>query len=544
MLINRQLGDYLLVRRLAVGGQSEVFLAIKQGPDTFSRPLVLKAMPTKYREDARFLRLFYQEAFISARFSHPNLISVHDAKRVGDEHFMVMDFVSGQTVSDLAQRSYQTDKPLTINQVVQIVADACAGLHYAHEFVDVDERTFSIIHCDVSPQNLMVTYDGWVKVFDFGIARVVGGDDEEAPSIGGGKYAYMSPEQCRGDAVDARSDIFSLGIILFELCTGYRLFRRPTRPEVIMAVMEDEIPRPCDLSPDIPVFLERCILKALQRDPAERYQTARELRDDLLEFVLINGGVNVHDELGQHVRELFGNERAQIADILRQAAAMESPSSPLGGVALAELSPGWRRQADSSMEMEVSMLELLPASDENKALPDSFESDLQSLESSREHGLLEGTDGDVEAILLAGNHGVTTASGPRVEESSLKSIADDVEEDFDDFDEPAEDETAHEAAFQAEYVKITGRSARTADFVETVELSRDSAKNTDKNNAADDYIEMIVSELERSRKRQRWLLIAVICLLIIAGSLGALAYTGQLSVMFEAATPIQLGTEL
>src|SRR5690606_38212533 len=177
MLINRQLGDYLLVRRLAVGGQSEVFLAIKQGPDTFSRPLVLKAMPTKYREDARFLRLFYQEAFISARFSHPNLISVHDAKRVGDEHFMVMDFVSGQTVSDLAQRSYQTDKPLTINQVVQIVADACAGLHYAHEFQDVDSRSYSIIHCDVSPQNLMVTYDGVVKVFDFGIARVIGGED-------------------------------------------------------------------------------------------------------------------------------------------------------------------------------------------------------------------------------------------------------------------------------------------------------------------------------------------------------------------------------
>lgn len=517
MLINRQLGDYLLVRRLAVGGQSEVFLALKQGPDTFSRPLVLKAMPTKYREDARFLKLFYQEAFISARFSHPNLISVHDAKKVGAEHFMVMDFVSGQTVSDLAQRSYQADKALTINQVVQIVADASAGLHYAHEFVDVDQSTYSIIHCDVSPQNLMVTYDGIVKVFDFGIARVIDGLEQEIPSIGGGKYAYMSPEQCRGESVDARSDIFSLGIILFELCTGYRLFRRPTRPEVILAVIESEIPRPSDLSSEIPPFLEACILKALERDPAQRYQTARELRDDLLEFIAANGGVNVHDELGQHVCELFANERLQIADILRQAAAMESPSSPLGGVALAELSPGWRGKTDSSMEMEVSMLELLPASDENR-VSDGF--------ASEQGGLVEGTDGDIDVAILGSSRSVA-------DEPIIAKQAEDPHE-------------AADAAFQAEFVKITGKSARTADFVETVELSRDEgnqAGDTGKNSASEDYIEMIVGELERSRKRQRVLVIALVCLLVVAGSLGVFAFS-QSSGMFEEAAPIQLGTDL
>lgn len=523
MLINRQLGDYLLVRRLAVGGQSEVFLALKQGPDSFARPLVLKAMPSRYRDDPRFLKLFFQEAFISARFSHPNLISVHDAKKVGDEHFMVMDFVSGQTVSDLAQRSYKADKALTINQVVQIVADAAAGLHYAHEFQDVDSRSYSIIHCDVSPQNLMVTYDGVVKVFDFGIARVIGGEDADIAGIGGGKYAYMSPEQCMGKAVDARSDIFSLGIILFELCTGYRLFRRPTRPEVIQAVIEGEIPRPGELSPEIPEFLEQCILKALARDPQERYQTARELRADLLEFIHLNEGHQVHEELGQHMRELFAKERIQIADVLRQAAEAQESSKPLGSVRLGELSPGWRGSADSSLEMEVSMLELLPASEAVKLLEETGEAKDRAEASEA----LAGEDGTLEAA---------------EEDAAVDEFV----------EEPVDGEVSEGRTFEADKendvvpIKITGKSDRTADFLETVELSRAEESGEAEQIAQEtaDYIEYMTGELARARRRQRWLVVAIVVLLVMIGGLGFAVFSGQNLDVFAEEAPIQLGTEL
>lgn len=338
MLINRKLGAYVLLRRLAVGGQSEVFLAMKEGPGTFSRPVVIKALPTRYRHDPKFVELFQREAFLSARFSHPHVVTVHDANIIGGEHCMIMDFISGQTVADIAQRGYKAGRPLSLEQGVQIVADACDGLHYAHHFRDLDNREYPVVHRDVSPQNLMVTYQGVTLVFDFGIAKVVG-EDAHTDTLAGGKYAYMSPEQCAGDEVDTRSDIFSLGTILYELTVGTRLFRRKNVEDVIDAVCEDPIKAPTEAKSGYPPMLEDIVMKALARDPDGRYQTAGKMRDDLQDFLALKAGTSSRQELGQYVASLFEAEREAIARIIREGEELQSKPKPVGNVPLEELGP-------------------------------------------------------------------------------------------------------------------------------------------------------------------------------------------------------------
>jgi serine/threonine-protein kinase len=340
MLINRSIGNYILLRRLAVGGQSEVFLAMKDGPEEYTRPVVIKALPTRYRNDPKFVELFHREAFLSSRFSHPNVVTVHDARVLDGERCMVMDYISGQTVADIAQRGYKAGDPPSKQQSVRIVADACDGLDYAHQFRDIDGTEYPVVHRDVSPQNLMVTYHGVTIVFDFGIATIVG-KDEDVDTLAGGKYAYMSPEQCQEDArVDTRSDVFSLGVILYELTVETRLFRRSSREEIVAAVTEEEIKLPSDLRSSYPPMLEQIVMKALQREPDQRYQTAGEMRDDLRDYLTMEGGDKGRQALGDYVAELFEEERAEIADIVQGADELDDPPEPKDGTTLEKLGRG------------------------------------------------------------------------------------------------------------------------------------------------------------------------------------------------------------
>ena len=352
MIINRTFGEYVLLKRLAVGGQSEVFLGVKVGPQDYTRTVVIKALGEKRRQDERFVQLFFKEAFVSSRFAHPNVITVHDAKLIDGELCLVMDFVSGQTVSEIAQRGFKSGRPIKLAQTLQMVADACDGLHYAHQFRDLDGERYRIVHCDISPQNIMVTYQGVTKVFDFGIAQIPGYEETNATMTVGGKYAYMSPEQLRGEAVSARSDIFSLGIILYELATGYRLFRRASHPEVIKAVTEEPIRPPRELRPDLPPFLERTIMKALERDPERRYENAARMRDDLLQLLTMMSKGSERDELGAYVASLFQAERDEIADVLRQGhQGLLSNPAPLTGF-LSDLASGEGTLEEETMELD------------------------------------------------------------------------------------------------------------------------------------------------------------------------------------------------
>lgn len=320
--VHEQLGEYRLLARLAKGGQSEVFLAARSGPHGFFRPVVIKAIPDEFKGKRDMEALFYKEATISSRFSHPHVVTSHDAKCVGDEHFMVMDYVAGQTVADLAQRSFSSNAGLTLEETLLMLSDACSGLGYVHSFEDVDCEHYSIVHCDISPQNLMVTYGGITRVFDFGISQITGDSGWMKSDLIGGKFSYMSPEQCREEPLDHRSDIFSLGIILYELATGRRLFRRGSQEETVAAIVGDEpIAPPSSVAGHLDSAVDQVILRALERDRDQRYATAEEMEEDLQQL-LVSRGVDIEKlraDLGAKVADLFAEEREYVASILLQA---------------------------------------------------------------------------------------------------------------------------------------------------------------------------------------------------------------------------------
>lgn len=319
--LDRQLGEYQLLARLAEGGQSEVFLAARSGPHGFFRPVVIKALPEDFKGDSRLEGLFYQEASISSRFSHPNVVTVHDARRADGEHFMVMDYVAGQTVADLAQRAFAKGPGITLDETLVVLADACRGLDYVHSFEDVDCCEYSIVHCDISPQNLMVTYSGVTRVFDFGISQFVGETSDDKSELIGGKFSYMSPEQCREEELGVRSDIFSLGIILYELATATRLFRGTDQDAVVEAITSKPITPPSEKADHLDERFDEVALRALQRDPDDRFHTAGDFQQRLLELLdRRDTDVDaVRQKLGQKVESLFEDERQEVAATIKEA---------------------------------------------------------------------------------------------------------------------------------------------------------------------------------------------------------------------------------
>ncbi len=307
-------------------------------------------MPEELKGDEKMEALFYQEAAISTRFSHPHVVTIHDARQDGDDHFMVMDYVAGQTVAEIAQRAFSSGDGITLDETLIIMADACRGLDYVHSFEDVECREYSIVHCDISPQNLMVTYDGMTRVFDFGISQLADGEEFEATKTDliGGKYAYMSPEQCRKETLDTRSDIFSLGIILYELVTGRRLFRRSDQEEVIEAITAEPIAAPSEVANHLNEEIDEAVMGALARDPEDRYETAGEMAE-ALEDLLDRRDVNrdeLRAKLGAKVEKIFADEREEVAELLGEARRQMQEE---GGQV--ELPPS-ERELELEMELE------------------------------------------------------------------------------------------------------------------------------------------------------------------------------------------------
>ena len=352
--LQKQLGEYRLLARIAKGGQSEVFLAARSGPYGFFRPVVIKALPADFKGKRDLEALFYQEASISSRFSHPNVVTAHDAKWVGEEHFIVMDYVAGQTVADLAQRSFKTGHGLTVEETLVMMADACHGLDYVHSFEDVDCSQYSLVHCDISPQNLMVTYGGVTRVFDFGISQVSGDVGWMSTELVGGKYSYMSPEQCLKEKLDHRSDIFSLGIIFYELAARRRLFRRKGgKEEVIKAVTEEPIEAPHMVADHLDEEIGEVIMKALARPREQRYSSAGEMAERV-EAILERRGVDqevVRLQLGEKVKDLFSEERDEVAETLRQAREVMSEQVAAPQPEFPDIEAARQREEDLTEEL-------------------------------------------------------------------------------------------------------------------------------------------------------------------------------------------------
>jgi eukaryotic-like serine/threonine-protein kinase len=317
-----KVGRYDVVGPLATGGMAEILLGRIVGPSGFQRPVVIKRILPHLARDKGFMEMFLDEARIVAGVRHPNVVQVHELGHEADELFLVMEYLEGESAAGLAKRLRAHDEPLDYSLAAYIVAEACAGLHAAHELVDANGQKQNVVHRDVSPQNVFITYSGEVKVLDFGIAVAADRVTRTEAGTFKGKFEYSSPEQCKGQRLDRRSDVFALGILLFELATGKRLFKRMGQLATLRAICEEPIIRPTELLPDFPPALESIIMRALERDRDKRYQTALEMRRELLSALrTLTTDVAPEERLATAMNRLFSDRVLEKSAMLRRVEA-------------------------------------------------------------------------------------------------------------------------------------------------------------------------------------------------------------------------------
>ena len=276
-------GKYVVTRHLADGGMAEVYLARASGIEGFEKNVVIKRLKPKLAESPWATELFLQEARIAATLDHPQIAHVHDVGAEGGSYFLAMELVRGQDLRMMLRVARRRGHRFPVEAAVRIVAELCGALHYAHEKCDAVGAPLGLVHRDVSPSNVLVSYDGGVKLCDFGIAEVTARSDSSKRTRAG-KLSYMSPEQCRGDQLDRRSDIFVLAIVLYELTTLSKLFKGGSERAVMQQVVAGRVSPPSEVCPGYPAELERIVMKGLAVEPASRYATAQEMMLELEAF--------------------------------------------------------------------------------------------------------------------------------------------------------------------------------------------------------------------------------------------------------------------
>jgi len=276
-------GKYYLFDRIGVGGMAEVFLAVAIGPQGFQRTLVIKRMLSHLSQDGAFVKMFIDEAKLCGLLSHPNLVQIFEFGQIDESFFIAMEHVQGETLLAVQAKLAEERRIAPVAASLEIMRQVCLGLNYAHALQSATGQPLGIVHRDISPSNLMLSFHGGVKILDFGIARVTEEIRETKTQAGTmkGKVAYMSPEQVRMEQIDNRSDIFAAGIVLHELLTGRRLFKSTNEFTGAKLVLEAAIPLPSSVNPDVPASIDPIVMRALERKSEARYQTAGEMAEDL-----------------------------------------------------------------------------------------------------------------------------------------------------------------------------------------------------------------------------------------------------------------------
>ncbi|MCR9161324.1 MAG: serine/threonine protein kinase [Nannocystaceae bacterium] len=331
---------YEILGKLATGGMAELFLARAPQPSGAPGPVVvLKRILPHLAEDEDFVRMFRDEAHLAFALQHPNIVRTLDIGPA-DEHFFTMEYVHGDDLRAIFDAAEASGQNVPLPHVLSIALGLTAALHYTHEHTDDAGRPLHIVHRDVSPTNVLVGFDGVVKLVDFGVAKAEAGTHVTRAGTLKGKLAYMSPEQCRADVVDRRSDVFSVGILLYEMTTLRRLFAGETDIAVLHNVMKGVRTPPSTLRRGYPPDLERIVLAALQSDPNRRYPTAGALHDDLERFAATLGVRTDPQALARYLRGLFGERPLPWEDPSRtefiRTGPPSTPAPPVGSVAPAE----------------------------------------------------------------------------------------------------------------------------------------------------------------------------------------------------------------
>ena len=360
---------YEILARLATGGMAELFLARATAPDGDVRHVVLKRVLPSRTHDPQFVTMFLDEARLAIQLDHPNIVRVFDIGQLGSSYFFTMEYVHGENVRTVLQRVHGLRRRIPLAHAITIAAGAASGLHHAHDRADPHGKPLGIVHRDVSPANIMVGFDGAVKLVDFGVAKATVRSTETRAGTIKGKIAYLSPEQCIGNKpVDRRSDVFALGIVFYELLVVQRLFRRESDFATMAAIVTDDVPPPSVCRPDIPPALDAVVMRALAKTPDQRYPTAGAFLDSLEHAARASGVELSVGSLGQYLKELFGerpepwielesqHELPSVVTVTGESMIVLPPDKPVSQLVSPWGGPGARTGAGDVASIEAALI--------------------------------------------------------------------------------------------------------------------------------------------------------------------------------------------
>ncbi len=315
----QRVGKYQLLRKLAVGGMAEVFLARAEGPMGFQKRLVVKRILPHYVEDPNFVGMFLAEAKLAAELNHPNLVQIFDFGEADGQYYIAMEYIDGPNLRALNRIARSHGQPLGYGVSARIITMAAEGLNAAHELRNAQGELVNLVHRDISPDNVLVSRNGTVKVVDFGIAKVSTEPSRTKSGMIKGKLAYMPPEQLAREPLDRRSDIFALGVVLYELVAGHMPFDATSEVSIIQAIMsEGPLQRVRERQPDVPAELDAIIARCLEKRADDRYPTCKALQAALEQFIASTGQPVFASDLAQLVQDL-------VPAVSEEATAASSP---------------------------------------------------------------------------------------------------------------------------------------------------------------------------------------------------------------------------
>ncbi|MBI2963833.1 MAG: protein kinase [Deltaproteobacteria bacterium] len=327
-------GDYVLVDKIAQGGMAEVYLAKRRGVEGFEKTVAIKRILPELSWNREFVSMFINEAKIAARLSHPNIVQIFDFGKIDNYYFIAMEYLHGENLREILKKSVEKDLRLSSEIAASIAARACAGLEHAHRKTDEAGRPLRIIHRDVSPQNVLVSYDGDVKVVDFGIAKAVAENPEATRGVLKGKLSYLSPEQVHGRNLDARSDIFAMGLVLYELLAGRKLFDRLDPGEVLDGIVRIDSTEVARSLPGLDRDLREVLRRALHVDADQRFQSAGEMQGALERYLRERGDPGGTMQLANLMRLLFDERIGEHTAQTLRSQVLGAPSKRRSGPSL------------------------------------------------------------------------------------------------------------------------------------------------------------------------------------------------------------------
>ncbi|MCK5690645.1 serine/threonine protein kinase [Myxococcota bacterium] len=306
--MSEKFGGYTLLKQIGVGGMAEIFLARHSGVEGFEKDIVIKRIRPHLSAEQSFVNMFLGEAKLAAQLNHPNIIQIYDLGKIKESYFIAMEYIAGRDMSQVIPKAREKGIPFPVEYALKIASNVCEALHYAHSQHDSFGNPLAVVHRDISPENIRLAWTGTVKILDFGIAKAATTLHETKAGEIKGKLVYMSPEQVLGKSLDHRSDIFSLGVSLYEFLTGMRMFSGDTDLSIMNNIIEGKVYPPSYFRDDVPEDVEAIVMKALEKDRRKRYQSSLDMQMDIDAFLAGHEFTPSNIHLANFVKQLFSDE--------------------------------------------------------------------------------------------------------------------------------------------------------------------------------------------------------------------------------------------